>query len=331
MKKRVVFTILNIIFTVLFSFGRNNTNRLKTGHIRIRDPFIYADSVNKTYYMYAQSKNRSGSAFTGVEVYTSRDLRNWNRPVPVLTLPEDMGIIAVWAPEMHKYKGKYYLFVTLTFAEKISDKKPVKGSWPEMYKRGTHIFYADSPLGPFVPLKKEPFTPIDWMALDGTLYVEKDTPYMVFCHEWVQTIEGTIDYVKLKADLSNTAGAPRLMFKAGAAPGSVRGANEGKVTDGCFLYRSSISGKLFLTWSTFIPGSGYCVVLAHSASGNIKGPWGKQEIIYKNNGGHAMLFRSFTGGLLMTLHQPNKADKERLHLYNVEDNGKALIVGGELE
>ena len=58
------------------------------------------------------------------------------------------------------------------------------------------------------------------MTLDGTLYVEDGKPYMVFCHEWVQTIDGTMDCIQLEDDLSDTVGEPRMMFKASDAPGA---------------------------------------------------------------------------------------------------------------
>jgi hypothetical protein len=40
------------------------------------------------------------------------------------------------------------------------------------------------------------------MTLDGTLWVEDELPYMVFCHEWVQIKDGTVESVRLKDDLS---------------------------------------------------------------------------------------------------------------------------------
>ena len=331
MKKSIIF-LTNFLLLIPFScFAQNSGRLIKTADIRIRDPFIYADKENHTYYLYAQSANRAGSNFTGVEAYKSSELFKWSAPQPVLKIKENRGVIAVWAPEMHKYKGKYYLFVTLTFSKKIAADKPVKKSWPDMNVRGTHVFYADNPLGPFKPFQDKSFTPQNWMALDGTLFVEGDTPYMVFCHEWVQIIDGTIDYIRLKDDLSGTIGKPQLLFRASEAPGALKAPDKGKVTDGCFLYRSDKSAKLFMIWSTFIPGNGYCVMLTQSESGNIKGPWKKQEIIYKKNGGHGMLFRSFDGDLLMALHQPNTSEKERLHLFKIKDTGNKLIVEEELK
>jgi GH43 family beta-xylosidase len=305
---------------------------LKTRDIRIRDPYIYADPKSKMYYMYAQAANRQNSGFTGVEVYTSKDLCHWHPPRTVLTLPDDAGIRAVWAPEMHTWNGRYYLFVTLTYDRTLTGKKPVElENWPAMHVRGTHIFQADSPLGPFIPIKSSSHTPKDWMALDGTLFVEKDTPYMIFCHEWVQLVDGTMDYVQLKADFSDTVGTPRLMFKASAAPGAEKSPDQGKVTDGCFLYRSPKSKRLFMIWSTFIPGNGYCVVLTHSKSGTIAGPWTEQKLIYTKNGGHGMIFESLDKRLMMALHQPNSGSREQLHLFEVTDDGETLKIKEEVK
>ena len=304
---------------------------LRTADIRIRDPFIYAHPQSKTYYLYAQAGNRAGSTFLGVEAYTSKDLVNWTAPRPVLTLPDDGGILDVWAPEMHRYEGRFYLFVTLTLKQTLSENKPVqKSDWPPMHVRGTHVFQADSPLGPFLPCKPTSHTPPDWMALDGTLFVEKGKPFMVFCREWVQVIDGTMEYVQLKDDLSDVVGKPQMMFKASSAPGAVQSADSGKVTDGCFLYRSPTSKRLFMIWSTFIPGSEYCVILTHSESTTIHGPWLDQRIIYSQNGGHAMIFQSLDGKLLMALHQPNSGGQERLRLFQVLDRGNTLEIGALL-
>ena len=184
---------------------------LKTADIRIRDPFIHADAATKTYYMYAAMDH-------GVGVYTSKDLAQWTPMQRVLTLPQEPALKAVWAPEMHAYQGKFYLFATLTYQRTLPIAKPLqRDNWPEMHIRGTHVFRSDSPLGPFEPLKQGSHTPAEWMALDGTLFVEEGKPYMVFCHEWVQVVDGTMDVVQLTDDLSGVVGQPQLLFRASAS------------------------------------------------------------------------------------------------------------------
>lgn len=298
---------------------------LKTAAIRVRDPFIYADRAASTYYLYAQAENRKGSGYQGVEVYASTNLTDWAAPQPVLKLPADQNVAMVWAPEMHACRGAYYLFVTLTFRTEVATPPPCDPKhWPPMLKRGTWIFRADSPKGPFKPLKNESYTPPAWMALDGTLWVDRGTPYMVFCHEWVQLIDGTINAIPLKKDLTDTAGEPVCLFRASDAPGAKTGPREGKVTDGPFLYRSPRSGTLFMIWSTFIPGKDYCVMLTRSESGRVTGPWKRHTPLYTGNGGHGMIFRTFDGRLMLALHQPNTGPLERLRLFEITDDGTDL-------
>ena len=324
-------TLLTLSFIPLCLSAAAQTASIPVEDIRVRDPFIYADAKTATYYLYVQSANRAGSDYKGVEAYTSKDLKTWTPPRPVLTLPGDAGIQDVWAPEMHAYNGAYYLFVTLTFRETLPIPKPVEGkNWPAMHKRGTWVYRADAPSGPFTPLKGASHTPPGWMALDGTLYVEDDgTPYMVFCHEWVQLIDGAMACVKLTRDLRDTVGDPVRLFSASAAPGAISGEKEGKVTDGPFLYKSPKSGTLFMIWSTFIPGKEYCVLLARSETGRVTGPWVGHTPIYTTNGGHGMIFKTLDGKLTLALHQPNTGPKERLRLIGLTDDGTTLRLEDE--
>lgn len=307
------------------ALGQNPT--IRTENIRIRDPFIYTDAESGLYYLYAQSGNRDGSDYQGVEVYTSTNFTEWTAPKPVLVFPKDAGVATVWAPEVHVYDNAFYLFVTLTFDECLKEDKPVASpKWPEMRKRGTWIYRAAKPEGPFSPIRNSSHTPAEWMALDGTLHVEKGRPYMVFCQEWVQLIDGAMMAVALSKDLSDTEGVPVKLFNASEAPGVRNGMFGSKVTDGPFLYRGSVSGVLYMIWSTFIEGKGYCVLRARSASGSVLGAWVDQTLIYTLDGGHGMIFKDFDGRLLLALHQPNKRGCERLRLVELADDETALYV-----
>ena len=112
--------------------------------IHIRDPYILPDQQSGYYYMYKSASVASADKLLGgVEAYKSRDLINWEGPVQVFTVPEDNWITgAVWAPEVHAYNGKYYLFATLN--SDIEWKKEQKG-WPEYLFRGTQGFVSEGP------------------------------------------------------------------------------------------------------------------------------------------------------------------------------------------
>ena len=292
--------------------------------IHIRDPFILADSASGNYYMYCSSsvKGESGERLGGVAVYRSNNLHDWDGPIQVCAVPTDNWITGqVWAPEVHKHNGKYYLFATINTD---IEWKGRKDGWSPYTYRGTQIFRADSPEGPFEALSRMPATPIDEMALDGTLWVEDGVPYMVYCHEWVQTVDGGMNVVRLSDDLSEPVGEPVRLFNASAAKWSTGSSNGSYVTDGCFLYRTK-DGKLLMIWSSFMNGE-YAIGVAESTTGKIMGPWRQiDEPLFNRDGGHGMLFKDFDGELHLVIHVPNSpSGMERARIFDIEDTGSGL-------
>ena len=297
--------------------------------IQIRDPYILPVPETKTYYMVDKMAVRlkDGRTRTGVGVYTSKDLERWEGLKPVFHCPDGFWADrSIWAPEMHRYRGRYYVFGTFT----SKDKLPTPKGRPENRKRATQILVSDSPEGPFRPFANKPHTPEDWMSLDGTLWVEDGEPYMIFCREWVQVTDGTMELVRLKEDLSDVVGEPRTLFKASDAKW-VRSLHftEGYVTDGCFLYRTK-GGRLLMIWSSFGEKGKYMVGIAYSTSGKVAGPWKHvDEPLLANDGGHGMIFRAFDGRLMMTIHRPNSG-RIRARLYEIEDVGDMLRIRREV-
>ncbi|HOQ90314.1 MAG TPA: glycoside hydrolase family 43 protein [Candidatus Hydrogenedentes bacterium] len=264
--------------------------RLNLESIWIRDPFVLPVPETGWYYLYGTASDFSGTA--PLLCYRSRDLQTWSGPIPIFTPPEGFwGEVQFWAPEVHRWKGKYYLFAT--FAKRNNAA------------RGTHICVAESPEGPFVPLGDGPQTPRDWLALDGTLYTDAEgKPWMVFCHEWLQTTDGEICAVPLSDDLSRAAGESRLLFRASEAPWV--NDRPDKVTDGPFLHRT-VSGALLMLWSSFGHDGLYKLGIARSATGKLEGPWIHEKTpLVANDGGHGMLFRDFSDRLMACFHQPNR-------------------------
>ncbi len=288
--------------------------------IRIRDPFVVADKQAGVYRLYSsiyakkgEKSDGFGNTGFGVEMYVGRDLRTWSPAVTVLDLPKELGCTAVWAPEVHEYKGKWYLFATLTFGGTIL---PAANGWPRHEKRGTWIFAADRPEGPYRIVKRDSVTPSGWSSLDGTLVVEDGKPYMVFCHEWTQVTDGEMCLMPLKDDLSDAAGEPVTLFKASSAPDV---APNCLVTDGPSFCRDPETRSLVMIWSTIRKNGMYCVYQVRSESGRVAGPWEHHEMLFSDNGGHGMLFRKLdTDALTLSLHRPNgPAGAERMAFFNL--------------
>jgi len=289
---------------------------LKNADINIRDPFVLPIIAEKQYYLYGTRGSETWTASaTGIDHYISRDLQNWEGPFP--TFRPLAGFWAdrnFWAPEVHIYRGRYYLFASFK-AEGVC--------------RGTQILTADSPHKPFLPISDRPVTPNDWECLDGTLFIDaNDQPWIVFCHEWVQVGDGQICAMRLSEDLKTAIEPPRLLFRASEAPWSLEINSKGRkghVTDGPSLHRLS-NGSLIMLWSGFGTG-GYTVGMARSISGEITGSWEQMpEPLYAGDGGHCMAFRDFDGQLLLALHKPNQTPDERPQFIPLRENGSSLEV-----
>ena len=307
------------------------------GEFYVHDPFILAHKESKTYYLYNSASPRQlGGQRGGVVAYKSKDMLHWDGPYTVFEIPDGMWADpaeGVWAPEVHQYRGKFYLLATLHNSKtpipyKDESKIPMyqgKKAYPHL--RGTQIFVADGPEGPFKALENGPAPPSDLMTLDGTLYVEEGTPYMVYAHEWLQMLDGTMEAVALKKDLSAAEGKPFLLFHASEAPWvKPKELKPGElatyVTDGPCLYRTK-TGKLLMLWSSYRDGL-YVETLAYSTSGKVRGPWKQGEVLVGEDSGHGMLFNSFDGTLMLVLHQPFR--QARGKLFEMEDTGDTLRI-----
>ena len=212
---------------------------INTDDINIRDPFILVHQGQ--YYLYGTRGATCWGPADGFDVYAGRDLVSWEDPH--VCFQNDGTFWAdrnYWAPEVHAWQGFFYMFASFK---------------SETRRRGTAILRAASPLGPFEPWSDGPVTPAEWECLDGTFYSSADgTPYMVFCHEWVQAGDGEILAMRLTEDLKSAAGEPFLLFHASDAPWSREihhsSGKTGYVTDGPFLWHGK-NGTLLCLWSGF--------------------------------------------------------------------------------
>lgn len=301
------------------------TSTVRLADVRMRDASVLADTTTRTYYIVASAR---GAA---VRAYTSRDLVEWEGPHIVYRTPDEMwgtdvAIRGIWAPELHGYNGRYYLFLTFDSRAEIDEQWTDWFEWLPRVRRASQVLVSDSPLGPFQPFSNEPTLPAEMMTLDGTLWVEDGVPYMVYCHEWVQIVDGAVSMIRLAPDLSRTVGEATILFRGSDAPWAERSAEYGSwVTDGPWLHRSE-SGKLFMLWSSYSE-TGYTVGIAVSQSGKLAGPWVQQpEPVFRDDGGHPMLFRTFDGRLMMSLHSPNSGPDQRIRFFEMEDTGETLRI-----
>lgn len=296
---------------------------LKLNEIRMRDSFIVAH--NGIYYMYGTIGERVGEK--RLYVYKSKDLEVFRDPEVIFELDKNSwGKGELWAPEIHFFNGKWYLFISIMGKNGL---------------RGTQIAVSDAPDGVYTPVANRPATPLDKSCIDGTLYVENGVPYIVYSRDWPDNFVeekgvyvGQIFAQELSIDLSEPVGEAFLLFESDEAaisagrPAKHPFLDKEEVirygSDGPFLYTLE-SGRLLLLWSP-IPNNNYVVASAYSDNG-IKGKFIHNETpIFDKHGGHAMVFTDFDGNKRMSFHWPEAYMQERTKLLTVKETETSLEI-----
>lgn len=322
--------LLLVCLMLAVTLPAQNNRRFEPRHhvpldsIVLSDPFILADANTKTYYMTG----------TGGMLWKSQDLKFWDGPYHVAKTDSTSWMgprPMIWAAEIHRYKNKYYYFATFTNRAVTIDT--VKGNAIE--RRACHVLVSDQPDGPYVPMQDATYLPADQPTLDGTLWIDTDgKPYMVYCYEWLQNWNGTIEKIQLKPDLSGSIGESKLLFRASESPWSREKDENGKdkpnkVTDGPYLFKTG-TGRLGMIWTSWVYDV-YTQGVAYSTSVTLDGPWVQEERpITPPNFGHGMLFHTLDGKLLMSIHSHRSVNGRTIrhpHLFEVDISGDKLVVG----
>ena len=253
--------------------------------VRGGDPFIHVE--DGTYYLYCSFRDAVGHV-----VYTSKDLAEWlpyqgrDKGGFVYVKGNGFGSRLFWAPEMHKYMGKYYLFHSAE--EKVT------------------VDVADSPLGPFRNPEKKPYFPEG--NIDNSLFVDDDgTPYMLYAHfhagneVWICELEKDLLHakpetqrrlVRSKEDWEMNRANPKYA-KYSIAEGP------------CLVKHNGIYWLTYSSHHVIDPAYNVCLATASSA----RGPYtkqGKGPILAPRGGlectGHHSLFRDKAGDWKIVFH-----------------------------
>lgn len=282
--------------------------------MHLHDPFIVTDTASQTYWLFTKNHPAfSGRPAIGVMAYRSRDLQHWRRAQLVFELPADSWAHdGCWAPEVHRWRGRWYLFVTV-HNERLALAEPSPVSGQKTYRRSTVLAVADELGGPFTLVRGgDPVVSQEQMTLDGTLYVDRaGKPWMVYAHEWLQLRVGAFAAVPLDDEL-RAIGPPRELFRGDASPAARPQQGQGiVVTDGPQLYRTA-DGGLHMLWSSW-GDDGYFQTLSRSPSGELFGPWEHGPVWLAKGSGHGMLFRTLDGHWMLVVHRPFKNARGKLY------------------
>ena len=320
---------------------------------RVLDNFIIYETVatmrdpnavyyNGNYYLYGtgwicyRSTSLEGP-WQQIEIIKHSDLEQYGIKTATTSNP--------WAPELHQYNGKFYLFTTYACGAHDCDhkvKESMNGSKWQVPggHRASIVLEAESPEGPFVPISKNAdgelghSTPADLYTIDATLYVDREgQPWMVYSKEWmtVDAPTGSFYAAKLSEDLSQFISEPQLVFEATLSPDDGSWVSNGCM-DGEHFYRAK-DGTLYMLWSPSVLG-GYSVAVARSESGEIEGPWvAESDLLFSQkmgdgaDGGHGSLFTDENGQLWLVVHSPNSGAPERPTFIPLIEKDNKLVWG----
>ena len=271
--------------------------------IHIRDPFVIAE--NNQYYLLGTTGDDPWGRASDLTLYQSNDLRNFEVKCVMVNDGSLDEYTNIWAPEMHKYKGKYYLILS-AFRKDLG--------------RGSFIFVSDNLDDNFKMLTGKYITPAGWGCLDATLFVQDDIPYLCFSNEWTTPIsndgDGSLFIAQLSDDLTELVGEPKKIVSGKNCPYAIEVGDEkcrGYIAEGPFLYEEN--ENTILLWST-VTKTGYSVLKSVSRNGAM-GDYSLEEVVFDKDGGHCMRFKDLDGKQWITFHQPNITPNERMKLFDM--------------
>ncbi len=303
---------------------------LTSSDLILRDPYVFADEDSQKYYVHGNSliktpnpQRKDIQNGKALYCYESENLKTWRLVGKSFEAPKNWwGKRDFWAPDMFKIDGKYYVIATFSNDRVIGKRFDLPEK--DLLFRGCAVLVSDKPEGPYKPLTDKPITPENWMCLDGTLYEEDGKMYLIYCREWVEVGDGEIYAQEISRDLKKCIGTPVKLFSASQAPWVQAIKKDCYVTDAPVLNRSK-AGKLFMTWSSRGEVNGkfqYVIGLAYSDNGKLFGKWTHSPIpLNSDDGGHAMIFKTFEGRPKIAYHAGNKfPEKTVIKNFRFTDN-----------
>ena len=138
---------------------------IRTKITGIGDPFILREG--NVYYAFATS------AADGFRFFTSRDLLDWEEGGYCYS-GSRWAENCFWAPEVYRYRGKYYLLYT--------------GRWNKNHSLRIGLAVADKPQGPYRDINDGPLFDLGYACIDATLLFDGDSVYLYFVRDCSENV-----------------------------------------------------------------------------------------------------------------------------------------------
>jgi beta-xylosidase len=284
----------------------------------VADPVLFGDPFimlhDGTYYAYGTH------APNGIEVYTSTDLRVWEK-APGLALQAGDSWSAeprntFWAPEVYYIESRKKFFMYYSSSEHIC------------------VATAASPFGPFVQAEKKPMLAGE-KCIDNSLFIDDDgKPYLYFdrfndgLNIWVAELEDDLQTVR-ESTLTKCIHVSQPWEEVWP-----------RVNEGGFVVKHR--GAYYLSYSANSYESPFYGI-GYATAASPAGPWTKYEnnpILQKPDTlagvGHSATFRDRDGRLRIVFHAHHSREKihpRRMYIADVvfsDDENPVMSISGEI-
>jgi arabinan endo-1,5-alpha-L-arabinosidase len=290
--------------------------------IRVHDPVMAEE--NGTYYLFCTGR--------GISVYSSEDMKEWEREKPVFNEPPEWAVNAVpgfrghiWAPDISYQNDQYYPFYSVSAFGKntscigVATNGTLDPDSPD-YKWIDHGKVIQSVPGRDL-----------WNAIDPNVAVDDEgQPWMAFGSFWSGMKLVRLDESLLKVDqpeVWHTISKRERSYKTDEYdPG------EGAV-EAPFIFKKNKHYYLFVSFDYCCRGieSTYKIVVGRSE--NISGPYLDKEGVRMDQGGGSLALEGnsdWNGVGHNAAYTFNGTDYLICHAYDASDEGKPKLIIREI-
>ena len=286
--------------------------------ISVHDPVMMKQG--DTYYLFSTGR--------GIAVWSSKDMKNWEREEPVFAeapawaadvVPEFKNHI--WAPDIAYHNGQYYLYYSIsafgknTSAIGVATNKTLNSNDPD-YKWVDHGIVVQSVPGRDL-----------WNAIDPNLvFDEQGQPWLSFGSFW----EG-LKLVKLKKDLLSIAEDPQewhtVVKRERTDTLDIRNAGDAAV-EAPFIFKKGDQYYLFASFDFCCRGPNSTYKMVVGRSDKVTGPYVDKEGKKMTQGGGSLLLEgdnNWYGVGHNSVYNFDGQDYLVFHAYDAADKGRPKL------
>lgn len=322
---------MKLIFALIIFFSVSS-GILMGQNIVVHDPVMTEE--NGTYYLFCTGR--------GISVWSSPDMKNWNREKPVFQEPPQWTRDAVagfrghfWAPDISFFNNKYYLYYSVSAFGKNTSCIGLATN---------KILNPDDPDYEWIDQGKviQSFPgKTNWNAIDPNLIVGDDgTPYLVFGSFWdgIKLVKLTPDATAPADDIHHIPTiASRKKSSSEPNPPAIDDNPAdagGNAIEAPFIFKKGNYYYLFASIDYCCKGvnSTYKMIVGRSSS--IPGPYLDKEGKNMATGGGSILLQGnedWHGVGHNSTYNFNGKDYLIFHGYDAHDNGRPKLIIKELQ